>query len=69
MVLSSIASCREVLYISNALAESQIGSFFFHFGLQRKRLCLGMEGGGASIGSLLSILASTLSTVNLFTSS
>ena len=68
IVLSSIASCREVPCTSNTLVESQMGSFFSHFGLWRKRLHLGVEGGGMSIGSPSSILVSTLSTVNLFTS-
>ena len=69
MVLSSIVSYRKVPYISNTLAESQIGSLFSYFGLQRKGLRFGIEKGDMSIGSLLSILVSTSSTVNLFTSS
>ena len=36
VVFSFIASCREVLCVSNTLAESRMGSLLFHFGLWRK---------------------------------
>ena len=68
VVLSSIASCREVLCTSNILVESWMGNFFSYFGLWEKGLCLGAEEEGASIDSLSSVLVSTSSTVNLFTS-
>ena len=44
-------------------------SLFSHFGLWEKGLHFGIERGSVSMGSLLSILVSTSSTVNLFTSS
>ena len=69
VVLSSTTSHREVLYTSNTLVESWIGSLLSHFGLWEKGLCLGAEGGGVSIGLLSSVLVSISSTVNLFTGS
>jgi len=59
----------EVLYIANILAESQMDNFFFHFDLQKRELYFRAEKRNTSIDSLLFVLVSTSSIVNLFTSS
>ena len=52
------------------LAESRLGSLFFHFGLQGRAFLSGVERRGVSIGSWISVLtSSTFNTANLFTNS
>jgi len=49
--------------------ESRLGSLFSHLGLRGRAVLTGAEGGGASIGSQVSVLtSSTSNTVNLLTS-
>ena len=59
----------DVLRASRVLAESRLGSLFSHLGLRDRAVLTRAEGGGASIGSQVSVLtSSTSNTVNLLTS-
>ena len=60
----------DVPWALRVLAESRLGSLFSHLGLQDRAVLTGAEGGGAFIGSQVSVLTSSMSnTVNLLTSS
>jgi len=66
----SIGRMIDVPQASRVLAESCLGSLFSHLGLQDRAVLTGAEGGGASIGSQVSVLtSSTSNTANLLTSS
>ena len=68
----SIGRMIDVPWASRVLAESCLGSFFSHLGLQGRAVLTGAEGEreGASIGSQTSVLtSSTSNTANLLTSS
>ena len=60
----------DVPQASRVLAESRLGSLFSHLGLRGRAVLTGAEGGGASIGSQISVLSSSTSNIaNLLTSS
>ena len=66
----SIGRMIDVLRASRVLAESRLGSLFFHLGLRGRAVLTGAEGESASIGSQVSVLSSSTSnTANLLTSS
>ena len=69
VVRTSMGRMRNALQAFNMLAESCLGSFLSYFGLWTGALVSGLERkGGASIGSsILVLLSSTASTLNLFT--
>ena len=70
VVLISIGRMIDVPQASRVLAESRLGSFFFHFGLQGRAFLSRVERRSVSIGSRISVLtSSTFNTVNLFTNS
>ena len=67
VVLISIGRTMDVSWVSRVLAESCLGSLFSHFGFWGRAF---LSGVGASIGSLVSVLVSSMfNTVNLFTNS
>ena len=70
VVLISIGRTMDVPWASRALAESCLGSLFFHLGLQGRAFLFRVEGRSASIGSQISVLTSSMfNTANLFTNS
>ena len=70
-VLTSIGRMINILQASRVLTESRLGNLFSYFGFQGCAvLSRAEERGGASIGSQISVLTSSISnTVNLLTSS
>ena len=70
VVLISIGRTIDILWVSRVLMESHLGSLFSHFGFQGRTFLSGAEVTGTSIGSLVSILVSSMfNTVNLCTDS
>ena len=70
VVLISIGRTIDILWVSRVLMESHLGSLFSHFGFRDRTFLSGVEVIGASIGSLVSVLVSSMfNTVNLFTDS
>ena len=72
VVLTSIGRMINVLQASRVLTESRLDNLFSHFGFRGCAVLFGAEGerGGASIGSWISVLTSSMSnTANLLTSS
>jgi len=66
----SIGRMIDVLRALRVLAESRLGSLFSHLDLQGRAVLTGVERGGASIGSQISVLTSSMfNTANLFTNS
>ena len=66
----SIGRMIDVPQASRVLAESRLGSLFSYLGLRGRAVLTGAEGGGAFIGSQISVLTSSMfNTANLFTNS
>ena len=70
VVLILIGRMIDVPWVSRILAENRLSSLFFHFGLRDRAFLSRVEGRGASIGSWISVLTSSMFNIaNLFTNS